>query len=57
MKHQYSIFINGMGYLYDLTIIQAYWIAAALFVAGYWHHSKRVRVVNQGRQYFSTFID
>lgn len=52
MKRQYTITINGEAYLYDLTILQAYWIAAALFVAGFWHSYKRVRVVNQGRQYF-----
>ena len=55
MKRQYCITINGEGYLFDLTIVQAYWIAAALFVAGFWHSYKRVRVANQGHQYFDNF--
>lgn len=56
MKKQYCITINGEGYLFDLTILQAYWIAAALFIAGFWHHSKRVRVQCQGRQYYGNMF-
>jgi len=52
MKRQYCITINGEGYLFDLNVLQAYWIAAALFVAGYWHSYKRVRVKNQGHKYY-----
>ena len=47
MKKQYAITINGEYYLYDLNIIQAYWIAAALYVAGYHKSTQRVRVKKQ----------
>lgn len=55
MKRHYCITINGESYLYDLNVLQAYWIAAALFIAGFWRPSKRVRVRNQGRQYYNAF--
>lgn len=47
MRKTYAICINGEYYLYDLNVLQAYWIAAALYVAGYWKSNKRVRVKTQ----------
>jgi len=47
MKKQYAITINGEYYLYDLTIVQAWWIFFALYVAGFRHGYNRVRVKKQ----------
>lgn len=44
MKRCYDITINGEFVLCYLNVVQAYWIAAALFVAGYWKPRQRVRV-------------
>lgn len=55
MERNYCITINGEGLLYDLNILQAYFIAAALFVAGFNKCPKRVRVQDQGRQMFGNF--
>lgn len=44
MKRKYDITINGEYTFCDLNFLQAYWIAFALFIAGYWRGIKRVRV-------------
>ena len=44
MKRKYDITINGEYTFCDLNAVQAYWIAFALFIAGYWQGMKRVRV-------------